>query len=291
MILDVVEKIADAVLYEGYLLYPYRRSAIKNQQRFNFGVLYPPKFCEGSEPSGMQTQCLAQGPPNAFLHVRTRFLQLVEHEGRQEGYKREVQTHFMLGAIVASPASRRFDFGEEISGAIDLEAAYLADDLFQITLRISNSANSDGQERDKALLRSLVSVHHILHLEDGRFISLLDPPVEFREAAASCQNQGNWPVLAGEPGECNTMLASPIILYDYPQIAPESPGDLFDGTEIDEILALRILTMTEEEKREVRQGDERARHILERTEMLPPEHFQKLHGAVRTLRRSAGDGE
>ena len=91
-------------------------------------------------------------------------------------------------------------------------------------------------------------------------------------------------MLAGEEGQRDTDLSAPIILYDYPQIAPESPGDLFDGTEIDEILALRILTMTDAEKQEVRNGDDRARQILERTEMLPPEHFQKLHGALRGMR-------
>ena len=80
------------------------------------------------------------------------------------------------------------------------------------------------------------------------------------------------------------MLSSPIILYDYPQISPESPGDLFDGAEIDEILSLRIMTMTEEEKAEMRQSDERARQILERTESLPPEQLMKLHGALRGLR-------
>jgi hypothetical protein len=80
------------------------------------------------------------------------------------------------------------------------------------------------------------------------------------------------------------MLAAPIILYDYPQIAPESAGDLFDGTEIDEILQLRILTMTDAEKLEIRNGDDRTRQILERTEMLPPEHFQKLHGALRGMK-------
>ena len=79
------------------------------------------------------------------------------------------------------------------------------------------------------------------------------------------------------------MLSSPIILYDYPQIAPESPGDLFDGAEIDEILSLRILTLTDEEKSAMRRSDERARRILERTETLPPEHFMKLHGALRGL--------
>jgi hypothetical protein len=80
------------------------------------------------------------------------------------------------------------------------------------------------------------------------------------------------------------MLASPIILYDYPQIAPESVGDLFDGTEIDEILSLRIMTLTDEEKREIRNSDQRARQILERTDSMPAEQFMKLHGAVRSLR-------
>lgn len=88
----------------------------------------------------------------------------------------------------------------------------------------------------------------------------------------------------GNEGEYDTMLSSPIILYDYPQIAPESPGTLFDGTEIDEILALRIMTLTDEEKQEIRQGDERAREILERTEAITPEQFMKLHGVIRSLR-------
>ncbi|HUC30940.1 MAG TPA: hypothetical protein VMR80_15190, partial [Candidatus Acidoferrum sp.] len=85
-------------------------------------------------------------------------------------------------------------------------------------------------------------------------------------------------------GYRDTMLASPIILYDYPQIAPESAGDLFDGTEIDEILSLRIMTLTDEEKREIRASDDRARQILERTENMPAEQFMKLHGTVRGMR-------
>ena len=79
------------------------------------------------------------------------------------------------------------------------------------------------------------------------------------------------------------MLSSPIILYDYPQIAPESAGNLFDSTEIDEILSLRILTLTEDEKREMRESDARSREILERTEAMPEEQFMKLHGALRGL--------
>src|SRR5207302_2378145 len=131
-----------------------------------------------------------------------------------------------------------------------------------------------------------VSTHTLLGVRTGEFISLLDPPEVCREAAAACRNIGTWPVLVGEEGDRDTMLSSPIILYDYPQVAPESPGDLFDGTEIDEILTLRILTLTDDEKQEMRDSDDRARLILERTEATPLEHFQKLHGALRQLRPS-----
>jgi len=139
------------------------------------------------------------------------------------------------------------------------------------------------------LLQSLVSAHTILGVRSGEFVSLLDPPPEFRDFAGGCRNIGAWPVLVGEPGQRDTLLASPIILYDYPQIAPESAGDLFDGTEIDEILSLRIMTLTDEEKREIRQSDERARQVLERTEAMPVEQFMKLHGAVRGLRPLKGE--
>jgi hydrogenase maturation protease len=108
--------------------------------------------------------------------------------------------------------------------------------------------------------------------------------VQITELAASCKNVGTWPVLVGEEGQCDTVLSSPIILYDYPQIAPESAGDLFDGTEIDEILSLRIMTLTDDEKREMSQSDERARQVLERTESMPVEQLMKLHGVLRRLR-------
>jgi hypothetical protein len=121
-------------------------------------------------------------------------------------------------------------------------------------------------------------------VREGEFVSLIDFPETYRDFAGACQNVGTWPVLVGDASQRDTMLSSPIILYDYPQIAPESPGDLFDGAEIDEILSLRIMTMTDEEKLEMRHSDQRARQILERTETLPEEQFMKLHGALRGLR-------
>ena len=77
------------------------------------------------------------------------------------------------------------------------------------------------------------------------------------------------------------MLCSPIILPDHPRVAPESPGDLFDATEIDQLLVLNILSLTDEEKREMRDSDPRAREILERTESLSEEEMMRLHGAIR----------
>ena len=181
---------------------------------------------------------------------------------------------------------------ESITGRITLSASRLKEDLYKIALEVANEgsvADPGTASRDCALMRSLLSAHSILSVERGEFVSLLDTPEELKEFAAQCKNVGSWPVLAGEQDQRYVMLSSPIILYDYPQIAPESAGNLFDGTEIDEILALRILTLTEAEKREMRDSDERARQILERTESLPEEQFLKLHGVLRGMRPALED--
>ena len=173
-----------------------------------------------------------------------------------------------------------------LCGFVETLSEQLQGGVIKVTVGICNLTANElprEQSRADALMDSLVSAHTILSAENGQFVSLLDPPDELKDLATKCSNVGTWPVLVGEEGERHTMLSSPIILYDYPQIAPESPGGLFDGTEIDEILSLRILTMTEEEKREMRQSDERTRQILERTESMPPEQFMKLHGALRGL--------
>jgi hypothetical protein len=84
------------------------------------------------------------------------------------------------------------------------------------------------------------------------------------------------------------VLASPIILDDHPRIAPESPGDLFDGGEIDQMLVLNILSLSDEEKAEMRDSDPRAREILERTEALSEAELMNLHGAVREFGMARG---
>jgi hydrogenase maturation protease len=171
---------------------------------------------------------------------------------------------------------------------VEIEAAR-AGGIWKLHVRLENPTPVEPREaqqlpRSAALMLSMVSAHVLLGVNDGQFVSLLEPPEKLSALAASCRNLGAWPVLVGSEGDRGAMLASPIILYDYPQVAPESPGDLFDGTEIDEILALRILTMTEDEKNEMRRSDDCARKILERTESLPMESLIKLHGRLRELR-------
>jgi len=175
-----------------------------------------------------------------------------------------------------------------VQGKVEIAAVRLAQGIFKLQVQVKNLTplldNAGEISRDHALVLSLVSAHTLLGVVDGQFVSLLEPPEDLVAFVQGCQNVGTYPVLVGTAGERHTVLSSPIILYDYPQIAPESPGDLFDGTEIDEILALRIMTMTDAEKDEMRNGDERARKILERTEALPMETLRKLHGTLRELR-------
>jgi len=170
---------------------------------------------------------------------------------------------------------------------MEISATEVREGVFKITVRATNRApmtDAHLAPRDDALMRALVSTHAVLHVRGGEFVSLTDPPASLKDAAEACANVGVWPVLVGEKSETDTMLASPIILYDYPQIAPESPGDLFDGTEIDEILTLRVMTLTDEEKRNVAAVDHRAGDMLKRTESLAREQLMNLHGTMRGLR-------
>jgi hypothetical protein len=171
-----------------------------------------------------------------------------------------------------------------LRGMVEVEAEPLGDGTFRVTVRITNTTPWEGEDRESTLKQTFVSTHTALEVERGEFVSLMDPPEELREAAQGCENLKTWPVLVGEEGERNMMLSAPIILYDYPQIAPESPGNLFDGTEIDQLLVFNILNLTDEEKEEMRASDPRAREILERTESLSQEELMNLHGAIREFR-------
>jgi hydrogenase maturation protease len=343
---ELADKIAQATLYEGYILYPYRPS-VKNHQRWTFGGIYPQSWSDaqkGTDPHVMRTEVPVAGTANGSLHVIIRFLHLVDrtvgefplplselpvggmpdfrlvrsleigdtrYQPWQEAIEREVDAgEFALDKLALETVRIPFAFPRErvieplksgdakfvgvlirerqtIEGVIEIAAVQKADDFRTVLVTILNLTPLDSVEcstRDDALMRTLVSMHVILGLRDGEFISLTDAPQKWQACAAECKNSGLWPVLIGTGAEHDTMLASPIILYDYPQLAPESPGDLYDATEIDEILTLRILTLTDEEKRAAASVDPRAREMLARTESLARGQLMNLHGTVRGLR-------
>ncbi len=143
---------------------------------------------------------------------------------------------------------------------------------------------SELTSREDGLRHALIAAHSLIGAPGGTFLSMTDPPEWAAAAVADCSNVGTWPVLAG-PDDCRDLiLSSPVILYDHPEIAAESAGELFDATEIDEILTLRTLTLTDAEKRQARATDSRAADLLDRLDDMPAEMLERMHGAIRYLR-------
>jgi hypothetical protein len=330
---ELAMKVADAVLYEGYMLYPYRPSAVKKRQRWSFGILYPPMYDEvksGTERSRMHSECLLNLKGETVVHVNLRFLHLLSKQ-----VLREVDGHFEPAASVivdgelvepwdegversvefdVSPSDEleqffQFSFDglkdseplrdvngqvaaeltcsqDEVQGAILISCRLLRNDVMKLSIDVENSTPlpSYATDRDSVLLSSFLSAHIILAAKDGEFVSLLEPPEELREDVKACNNIGNFPVLVGAEGERDMLLCSPIVLYDNPQVAPESAGDFYDATEMEEMLTLRVVTLTDEEKKHMRSGDDRVRRLLQRTEENARDQLTKTHGTIRSIR-------
>ncbi len=307
--------VADAVLYEGYLLYPYRADAVKNRSRWQFGVLGP----EGAAASGLgEENCLRGQVPitteaGAALRFTVRFLQL-QHRGLRDArgadtdeltigtqslraWDEAVEQEISIGPIAPEATTVPF----RIPGATETEALGSAATVVRTRVALSGefelAADRDGayprltvtvrntgapatDARD-AIARSLIGAHVIAEIEGADFISLLEPPPEAAPAVEHCAHHRCFPVLAGPPGDHSLMLFSPIILYDHPQIAEQSHEPLYDSTEIDEILTLRVMTMTDAEKAAARATDARAARIVDRCDAMTAEDLARLHGVLR----------
>jgi hypothetical protein len=317
---DRARAIADAVLYEGYLLYPYRATSGKNQARWQFGVLGPP----GAEQAGigendrLSADVLVAPHGTPTLSVVVRFLQLQHRAAERdvgggrfaptdelvtangswltwdEAVEREVAfgPFHLPGLGVSLPVRvdggcdiEMLDGGRLVRSRQPLRAALLlhtesVGDLLKVAVAVHNSTTA-ADDKDDAIARSLIGTHVIAEVADGEFVSLLEPPDAAAEAVATCERHRCFPVLAGAPGEHDLMLVSPIILYDHPEIAEQSEGALYDSTEIDEILTLRVMTMTDGEKAQARATDPLAAAIIERCDTMSPEAMLNLHGVLR----------
>jgi hypothetical protein len=336
-----VRDVADAVLYEGYLLYPYRASSAKNQVRWQFGVLGPPGAAAagvGEEPD-LAVQCLVHPGNAATIHLYLRFLHLQERRvERLDGtgrytdvpeftaggrtwlrFDEAVERELALGPYDLSawsawehpvtvaggeeveplhddvgrrPGGRLVRRRRPLAGVVRVSArpaGPIAPDgrpLVRLTVSVRNTAPHSTADRDAATAQSFLGAHLILVAGGARFVSVIDPPEWAKPAAGACTQRRCWPVLAG--GGTDTVLAAPIILYDHPEVAPESAGALFDSTEIDEILTLRVMTLTDEEKAAARATDPHAAAIIDRCDRLTPAELQRLHGILRDPRAGTG---
>jgi hypothetical protein len=334
MTLTLARLAADAVLYEGYLLYPYRSTAAKNRVRWQFGVLGPPGAADTGlgEEAGLAVQCLlrtdapdsVEGMAAATVTVHLRFLQLQRRSAEREraagsfeavaelrsgdavwtSWDEAVEVERELGTFGVGELRRGVELTVEAGGGEDVEllpggrlvrrrgplradVSLAAEDdgaLVRLQLMVVNTAGP-APDKDAALWSSLIGAHLLLAADGARFVSVIDPPDDARDAAARCTQHRCWPVLAGDGGPdgqtSDVVLAVPIILYDHPAVAPESVGAMFDSTEIDEILTLRVMTLTPEEKAQARATDARAAAIIDRCEQMSPAELQRLHGILR----------
>jgi hypothetical protein len=341
---ETARSVADAVLYEGYVLYPYRASSRKNQVRFQWGVLTPRAFSEvdGSERWSSRTECLIDPGAAPVLSVRLRCLQSQHRRVEAPAGNGAEGTRFAPVDYLEVDGTVYVDWDEAVdqivdiapfrlpragateevlaftfAGGTDTESIESADGTLagrfvrqrqsvhgtitvvasrpdesarylKIAVTVANTTPWSGpsRRRDDVIGHSLVAVHTMLAVDDGKFISLLDPPDDAVAAVASCRSEGAYPVLIGAE---DVTLASPIILYDHPEVAPQSPGDLYDSLEIDEILALRVMTLTDEEKAEARGTDRRAAAIIDRCDSMSAETLSQLHGQMRPVDTAGPD--
>ena len=261
-----VEPVIQAVLYEGYVLYPYRASSCKNRQRWTFGGLCPRAYSEAqsaSDPWRMQTQFLIEGGADTVLEAEVGFLQSITREvakraddgamhkvealdidGRryqswQEAIERRVVvTASRLSDLIAFPKATPFAFSAAqesetlrdaqghdagalirtqaaIDGTVVVNAEPIDPHHTRVTLTVENhTACDEHATREASASAVLASTHAVLGVAGGAFVSSIDPPSALAGATRGCVNEGCYPVLVGEEGDCSMMLVSPIILYE-----------------------------------------------------------------------------
>ena len=302
--------VADAVMYEGYILYPYRASAPKNRSRWQFGVVMAPGYTavDPSERDFAQTECVLEHGAETTVAVVIRFLQVQRRttagSSWDEAVEHEVTVRIDAARLLGGGVTEfEIPGGEEREGDIVRRREALTGTVSvlcsplpgpwgaaRLRVRVDNRSApaTVARTREDALPTALVAAHMIIGVREGAFISMTDPPEWASAEVQACENIGCWPVLAGADGGRQVMLSTPIILYDHPELAPESPGDLYDGTEIDEILSLRTLALSDAEKLEARATDPRAAALIDRVEALGPDDFNRMHGTIRSPRIVSG---
>lgn len=326
---SILENLTKTVLYEGYSIFPYHRSAIKNQKPIPFGVIYPEEYHKYNHyaPSLMQTECVVNTESQVSININVRFLHLIKtevfqndntekenknnfnkfsHEGWQTIERTIPSGDVPLYELVNSKQTFIIDFdsveqtkystGEndllkskqinsvsKINGTITLEAFPIENksSFFRIRVTVTNNSvinNAETASQHEAFSQSFISTNTILKITGGEFSSEQNPSENFKSIISQNKNIGTWPILIEESNR--TMLSSPIILYDYPKINAQSKGDLFDSLEIEEMLMLHLSVMSEDEKNNIAESDDKMRAMLDKAKQVTPEELLNLHGGM-----------
>lgn len=275
---DQLEALIESLLWEGYALYPYTPSATKNATPTPFGIAYPAAYAQtlASTFDHLELRIALRAPPDAVLSAEVHLLAPVG-EGHRAQAEHLTVPGAMVGALAHLPGVKRATVrgadGPALEVGLNLSATESAPGEYEVVLRVENlTVTSSGLDRRRALQRSLISVHPVVRVEGGTFISALERP---------CGSVNTFPLLAAD--DDTAVVGAAIILPDHPEIAPESHGGLFDSTEIEEALLLHLQVLSDAERAELEQQDPTVRAMLARAAEATPEDLRALHGRV-TLR-------
>jgi hypothetical protein len=274
-----LEELVTTLLWEGYALYPYTPGATKNATPTPFGIVYPPVYAAGSPTTfdRIRMQGIVAGGTEATLAVEVQFLQASGE--RHEAVARRVELPATpLSALEGDGIRAEFAF-DGITGRVRMAAQRFDDLLVRITACVDNTTEvAEGLDRAQALRSSLLSTHVVARTTGGRFMSPIDPPDEAAAAVMACAAVNTYPVLASDTDDA--LLGAAIVLPDHPQLAPESRGDLFDATEIEEALLLHVLALSDGEREQIAEHDPAVRAMVERAVSSTPQDIVALHGRV-----------
>jgi hypothetical protein len=262
---EQLETLLSSLLYEGYALYPYTPGTTKNATPTPFGIAYPPVYaaeCDGAWDR-VRLECIAK--PGSGATLQATLLCLIPSGDRHRARERRVD----LGpAQIGERLTVDFD-----GGRFTLRSEPEADGRVVVRSCVHNTADvQPGLDRAAALRDSLISVHVVIELSAGSFVSPLE---------TGRQSVNIWPVLATATDDA--VLGAAIVLPDHPKIAPESRGNLFDNTEIEEALVLHVNALTDAEREQAGAQDPVVDEMLQRALAVTPEEILGLHGGLKEV--------
>ncbi len=260
-----LDELVESLLYEGYALYPYTPGAAKNSTPTPFGIVYPPTYADRMPAAfdRLRLECGLISEEGAPVSATVLFLQASGE--RHQAAERRIEL-----PAPGEPVAFAFD---GLEGHARLRVDPHEDGFVRVRVCVHNTTAFDDPEagRAQALQRSLLSTHVVARAPGSRFVSPLEDH--------GFESVNTFPVLATP--EDDTVVGAAIVLPDHPQVAPQSRGNLFDGTEIEEALLLHVHAMPDIERDAIAADQDPAvRAMVERAAATTPEDLFDLHAVM-----------